>query len=83
MTSSSTILSDIVSGNGPKQAALVVGFAGWSAGQLEAEIEQNSWISVPATSELMFNTENELKWATASKSLGIDMAFFSTVVGHA
>ena len=83
VTSSSTILSDIVSGNGPKQAALVVGFAGWSAGQLEAEIEQNSWISVPATSELMFNTENELKWATASKSLGIDMAFFSTVVGHA
>lgn len=31
----------------------------------------------------MFNTDNELKWATASKSLGIDMAFFSTTVGHA
>ena len=83
VTASSNILADIVAGNGPKQAALVVGFAGWSAGQLEAEIEQNSWISVPATAELMFGTENELKWATASKSLGIDMAFFSTTVGHA
>lgn len=83
ITASSAILGDIVAGNGPKHAALVVGYAGWSAGQLEAEIEQNSWISVPATADLMFNTENELKWATASKSLGIDMAFFSTTAGHA
>jgi putative transcriptional regulator len=83
VTASSAILKDIVSGNGPKQAALVVGYAGWSAGQLEAEIEQNSWISVPATEKLIFGTENELKWATASKSLGIDMAFYSTTVGHA
>lgn len=83
VTASSAILTDIVAGNGPKHAALVVGYAGWNPGQLEQEIEQNSWISVPATAELMFNTDNELKWATASKSLGIDMAFFSTVVGHA
>ena len=83
ITASSAILGDIVQGNGPKNAALIVGYAGWSAGQLEAEIEQNSWISVPATEKLMFGTENELKWATASKSLGIDMAFFSTTVGHA
>ena len=83
ITASSVILGDIVAGNGPKNAALVVGYAGWSAGQLEAEIEGNSWITVPATADLMFNTESDLKWATASKSLGIDMAFFSTTVGHA
>lgn len=83
ITASSAILGDIVAGNGPKHAALIVGYAGWGAGQLEAEIEQNSWISVPATEKLMFGTDNELKWATASKSLGIDMAFFSTTVGHA
>jgi len=83
VTASSAILGDIVAGNGPKHAALVVGYAGWSAGQLEQEIEANSWISVPATANLMFGTDNELKWATASKSLGIDMAFYSTAVGHA
>lgn len=83
VTASSAILGDIVSGSGPKNAALIVGYAGWSAGQLESEIEQNSWISVPATEKLMFGTDNDLKWATASKSLGIDMAFFSTTVGHA
>ena len=83
VTASSAILGDIVAGSGPKNAALIVGYAGWEAGQLEAEIESNSWITVPASAQLMFGTENELKWATASKSLGIDMAFFSTTVGHA
>ena len=83
VTASSAILGDIIEGRGPKNAALIVGYAGWSAGQLEAEIEANSWISVPATAQLMFGTDNELKWGTASKSLGVDMAFFSTTVGHA
>ena len=83
VTASATILGDIVEGKGPRQAVLAVGYAGWGAGQLEAEIEANSWITVPASASLMFQTENELKWATASKSLGIDMAFYSTAVGHA
>lgn len=83
VTASSAILTDIVAGKGPKNSALIVGYAGWAAGQLEAEIETNSWITVPATAELVFGTENDLKWATASKSLGIDMAFFSTTAGHA
>ena len=83
VTASSAILTDIMNERGPSQAILCVGYAGWTAGQLEAEIEQNSWITVPATPELVFATDDELKWATASKSLGIDMAFFSTIVGHA
>jgi putative transcriptional regulator len=83
VTASSAILHDMATSKGPKQAALTVGYAGWTPGQLEAEIEGNSWITVPATADLVFNTENELKWATASKSLGVDMAFFSTTVGHA
>lgn len=83
VTASSSILSDIAKGCGPKQAALVVGCAGWGAGQLEQEIEQNSWISVPASANLVFNTESDVKWISASESLGVNMAFFSTTVGHA
>ncbi len=83
ITASTAILQEMAAGDGPAKAALIVGYAGWTAGQLEAEIEQNSWITVPATPELVFGTENDLKWATASQSLGIDMAFFSTTVGHA
>lgn len=83
VTASSQILSDIMNGKGPEKAVLCVGYAGWTAGQLEAEIEANSWITVPASQQLVFGTDDELKWATASKSLGVDMAFFSTTVGHA
>lgn len=83
VTASTAILNDIMGGRGPRDAVLAVGYAGWTAGQLEAEIEANSWITVPATPQLVFGTENELKWSTASQSLGVDMAFFSTTVGHA
>jgi putative transcriptional regulator len=83
VTASSTILNDILLGKGPAQAALVVGYTGWAPGQLEQEIEQNSWIAAPATAKLVFDTEDDLKWGMASKSLGVDMAFFSTTVGHA
>lgn len=83
VTASSAILTDITNEKGPENAVLCVGYAGWQAGQLEAEIESNSWITVPATNQLVFGTDDELKWATASKSLGVDMAFFSTTVGHA
>lgn len=83
VTASSAILNDILAGNGPRKSALVVGYAGWEQGQLEQEIEQNSWIVVPSSPALIFDTEDEIKWATASKSLGVDMAFFSTVAGHA
>lgn len=83
VTASTAILTDIMQDRGPSDAVLAVGYAGWQAGQLEAEIEQNSWITVPATRELVFDTANDLKWATASAALGVDMAFFSTTVGHA
>ncbi len=83
ISSSNAILHDIAEGKGPAHACLCVGFAGWSAGQIEQEIEQNSWIHVPASAELIFDTPSEMRWVKASKSLGVDMNFFSTTVGHA
>ncbi len=83
ITANSSILRDMIADTGPQHARLAVGYAGWSAGQLEAEIEQNSWITVPADPKLVFETEDELKWTTASQTLGIDMNFFSHAVGHA
>lgn len=83
VSANSGILRDIASNVGPSKSMLVVGYAGWSPGQLEAEIEQNSWITVSATSELVFEADNDMKWGLASKSLGVDMARFSHTVGHA
>jgi putative transcriptional regulator len=83
ITASSAILHDIIAGIGPRNAFLLVGCAGWGPGQLEQEIEHNSWINMPVCSKLVFHTENDIKWASSSKLLGVDMNFFSTTVGHA
>ena len=83
ITATSSILADIASGRGPAHFMLAVGYAGWVAGQLETEIAENSWLTVPATPELVFATNDELKWAMAGKSLGVTMELLSTAVGHA
>lgn len=83
VTANVKTLRDIAAGGGPRQRVMMVGYAGWEAGQLEAEIEANSWITVPATPELVFHTPDEAKWSVAAKSLGIDMVRYSSVAGHA
>lgn len=83
VTSNLQILRDIVVEKGPKKNLLTLGYAGWAPGQLEAEIEANSWISVPADPALIFDTDDTAKWERAAKSLGIDMFKLSGDVGHA
>lgn len=83
VTSNLQILRDIAKGTGPNKHLLTLGYAGWAPGQLEAEIEANSWISVPASSKLIFDTSDADKWNLAAGSLGIDMFKLSGDVGHA
>lgn len=83
VTANVSILQELAQGKGPEQGMLVLGYAGWSAGQLESEIEGGSWIIVPASKQLVFDTDNELKWNVAIATLGFDMGHYSTTVGHA
>lgn len=83
VSASISILKDLAEGKGPSKGMLVLGYAGWSPGQLESEIEAGSWIVVPATKQLVFDTDNETKWSVAVSTLGIDMGHYSTDVGHA
>jgi len=83
VSSSVSILREIAAGAGPKDSLLALGYAGWGPGQVESEIEQNSWISVPANKDLIFHTLNEHKWEKAAKHYGIDLTKLSTNVGHA
>jgi putative transcriptional regulator len=83
VTASVSILQDLAEGNGPEKGMLALGYAGWSPGQLESEIETGSWIVAPASAKLMFDVGNELKWNLAISSMGIDLGHFSTDVGHA
>ncbi len=77
------LLKQIAKGEGPKERILALGYAGWSSGQLEEEIEDNSWISVPVDSSLVFDKNNDTKWHRAAFANGIDLNKLSTVAGHA
>lgn len=83
LTSSRDILGAIARGQGPDNAIMILGYAGWGPGQLEAEIQQNSWFNVPADHSLIFSSQIEQKWQQAAKLLGIDYLQLSSQVGHA
>lgn len=83
LSSSLDVLRDISKGHGPQESLIALGYAGWGAGQLENEIEQDSWLSVPASHDLIFHTANAAKWREASKQVGFDITRYCTVAGHA
>ncbi len=83
LTANIGMLKGIAEGHGPMKGFLVLGYAGWAAGQLEAELESGSWITAPATRKLVFDSENDTKWNLSALSLGVDLSRLSTHVGHA
>jgi putative transcriptional regulator len=83
VTTSQDILSDVAAGRGPNRMLMALGYAGWEAGQLEHEIRLNSWLTVPASSDLVFDTPFEDRWQAAASSIGINPANLSLHAGHA
>jgi putative transcriptional regulator len=83
LTSSRDILMAIAHNEGPKDSLIALGYAGWSAGQLDDESAQNAWISVAAEPDIMFATPYEQRWQAAANLLGIDMTLLSDQIGHA
>lgn len=79
----SRLLEDIARGEGPRLFLFMLGYAGWGAGQLESELIDNSWLTVPADIEVLFHTPDELKWKKAAQKFGIDIALFGDVIGSA
>ena len=83
VTTSPDILDAMARGTGPTTAIVALGYAGWSAGQLEKEVAQNAWLTVPADERIMFDTPFEQRWHAAGRLLGIDLATISPQAGHA
>lgn len=83
VTTSRDILVAMAEGKGPEQALVALGYAGWGAGQLEAELRDNAWLAAPADLEIMFATPLEKRWAQAARLLGVDPAMLSGDAGHA
>jgi putative transcriptional regulator len=83
LTASLDVLKAIAEGNGPREGILALGYAGWGAGQLDAEIQQNAWLSVPADEAIVFDGDNDTKWRRALAKLHIDPLLLSGAAGHA
>lgn len=83
MTASLGILRDIAKGAGPKRRILCLGYSGWDAGQLEAELGDNGWLICEASTSLVFDTKDPDKWGAALQSIGVSPALLSGDAGHA
>jgi len=82
VSSNVEILKDIYLGSGPKNSLFIIGYTGWSAGQLEFELENNLWIISDYDQSLIFSNSPEQKWHKALNCLGVDNAYFASKAGH-
>ena len=83
LTLSRDVLDSLAAGDGPDRSVVALGYAGWQAGQLEAEMLHNTWLNVPATPEMIFDVPFVERWASAAASMGIDISQISPHAGHA
>ena len=83
VTTSRDILAAIADGKGPQRFVVALGYAGWGDGQLEEELRQNAWLSVPVDSAIVFEYPMAERWAKAVASLGVDITSLHGSGGHA
>jgi putative transcriptional regulator len=83
LTTSRDVLDALAQGEGPEEAVIALGYAGWDAGQLEEEMANNSWLSVAADEQLVFETPLEERWHAAGLLLGVDLMRITSDAGHA
>jgi len=83
LTATLDILKAIARGDGPSNAVLALGYAGWSPGQLETEMQQNGWLHCSADPDLIFGLDIESKYDRAMQKIGIRPGMLSNDVGHA
>ncbi|HEX7325727.1 MAG TPA: YqgE/AlgH family protein [Rhodanobacteraceae bacterium] len=83
VTTSRDILAAMAGGRGPERALIALGYAGWSAGQLEQELRDNAWLTVRADDHVLFDTALDERWHAAVKLVGIDPANLTSYSGRA
>ncbi len=83
LTSSRDILEAIAHGRGPTDFLTLLGFSGWAPGQLERELQENSWLTAKASHEITYNPDIDRKWQMAFDTLGFDIDSLSPTTGNA
>ncbi len=83
LTATPDVLRAIAQGSGPRHSLMALGYAGWGAGQLDAELKENSWLTVAPDTRLLFGPGTEEKWLHAVEKLGIKPGMLNESAGHA
>lgn len=83
LTTSRDILEAMARGEGPHNAIVALGCAGWGSGQLEHELTENDWLTAPADAELLFELPLDARWQAAAGRIGVDFAHLADYAGHA
>lgn len=83
LTTSKDVLVAVSENRGPERLLVTLGYAGWSGGQLEEEIGNNAWLTVPSDPEILFSLPAEQRYDAAIAKLGFDPASLSGDIGHA
>lgn len=83
VTSSRDVLAAIARGAGPDKTFIALGYAGWGAGQLEAELAENAWLSTPTDPHILFDLPVDQRWQAAARKIGVDLTLLSGDAGHA
>ena len=83
LTASREIITSLANEEGPNSFLMVLGYSGWAAGQLEQEINENAWLTVPATTDILFNVPSAERYRHAVKLTGIDLSRLAPDAGHA
>ncbi|MGB8882383.1 MAG: YqgE/AlgH family protein [Azonexus sp.] len=83
LTSSRDVLASVGKEGLPAEIIVTLGYAGWEAGQLENELSQNSWLTVPAKPGILFEMPPEERLPAAMQNLGVSFSQLSDVAGHA
>jgi putative transcriptional regulator len=83
VTTSRDILAAMARGEGPGEAVVALGYAGWDGGQLEEEIRANAWLSAPVDLALIFDVPFESRWEAAARLLGVELSRISPTGGNA
>ncbi|MCQ9425408.1 YqgE/AlgH family protein [Pseudomonas sp. LJDD11] len=83
LSTSQDVLFAIADGSGPEHSLIALGYAGWDAGQLDAELAANAWLTCPFDPAILFEVDSDQRLHAAAARLGVNLSLLSTQAGHA
>ncbi|MGV8862552.1 MAG: YqgE/AlgH family protein [Pseudomonas sp.] len=83
LSTSQDVLFSIADGYGPDQHVITLGYAGWEAGQLDAELAANIWLTCPFDPAILFDIPSEHRLHAAAAVLGVNLSLLTSQAGHA